>query len=244
MEIRRVGVHVSTSKMELVVTYLMSPYLARADNAFASSFLDGQTFQSDREKACMMVIMKNHGKTVARMVSVSKIIGRNDPDQFRYEQRISLPHPCKHIFASQFDGDNFFYGKKLIQKPDGSVHLHVELLCETADGYNPEEVRSIPTTHIASPASFPPSAAAQPSSTLGGQACFTPPSNVAFQKSPCPMVSILENEYDGVAARPRSAKRLCTFQDSEQKQSATMDDDAESIFDEFTVYSGEQTNKE
>jgi hypothetical protein len=59
-----VGVRVSTNKMKLVLTWSMSPFMARAENAVTCSFLDGQNF-SESEKSCMNVIMKHHGKTVS-----------------------------------------------------------------------------------------------------------------------------------------------------------------------------------
>jgi hypothetical protein len=127
-----VGVRVSTSKTELVLTFPMSTFMARAESAFATSFFDRKNFNNEHEKNCMRVIMKRHGKTVARMVSVSKVKGRSTVDEFHYQQRIPLPRRCKHSFPSPTDGDDFFYGQKFIQYPDGSIQLHVELLCETS----------------------------------------------------------------------------------------------------------------
>jgi hypothetical protein len=230
---KEVGVRVSTNKMELVLTFPMSSFMSRAENAFSSCFLDGRQFNNEHEKSCMKVIMKHHGKTVSRMVSISKIKGRSSADDFLYEQRIHLPRACKHNIAGISDGDEFFFGKKFIQYPDGSVHLHIELLCETSDGYHPEEVLgSNPMTHVASPANIPP-----PTDQFsgGGGACFSPASIPIAS----PAARALANEYDGASPRPRAAKRQCAYQDCSPAQNdATATDDADSLYDEFTVYSG------
>jgi hypothetical protein len=47
------------------------------------------------------------------------------------------------------------------------------------------------------------------------------------------------NGYDGVAPRSRSAKRLCTFQDREPMPSTKDAEDVETVYDEYTVYSGD-----
>jgi hypothetical protein len=222
-----VGVRVSTSKSELVLTFPMSTFMARAESAFATSFFDGKNFNNEHEKHCMHVIMKHHGKTVARMVSVSKVKGRSTIDEFLYHQRIPLPHRCKHNFPSQIDGDDFFHGQKFIQYPDGSIQLHVELLCETADGYHPEEVASKPATHIASPANIPAATASSSAATAAGN---------GSTQIPSPGAVVFNSGYDGAGTRPRSVKRQCTYQDSQQQQQngVATDDDAE--YDEYTVY--------
>ena len=73
------------------------------------------------------------------MVASSKVKGRSVTSGFFYEQRIPLPRKCKHVLASSTDGDTFFFGKKFIEYPHGSVFLHVELVVETQDNYCPEE---------------------------------------------------------------------------------------------------------
>jgi hypothetical protein len=237
--------------MELVLTWpMMSPFMARAENAVTCSFLDGQNF-SESEKSCMNVIMKHHGKTVSRMVSVSKITERNSTKSFMYEQRISLPRSCKHNFAGNTDGDEFFHGKKFVQYPDGSVHLHVELLCESSDGYNPEEVTQKPVTHVASPANIPfvpppsPSVAGAPSPNHqhfeeAARNFSSPPSQAGLSAPPASgNAVVLMNGYDGVAPRSRSAKCLCTFQDREPMPSTNDAEDVETVYDEYTVYSGD-----
>jgi hypothetical protein len=235
-----VGVCLSTSKMELVLSFPMSIFMARSESAFATSFFDWKHFNNEHEKACMGVIMKNHGKTVARMVSVSKVKGRSSVDEFLYQQRIPLPRRCKHNFPSQRDGDDFFHGQNFIQYTDGSIHLHVELLCESTDGYHPEEVAAKPSTHIASPAANIASPANNPSpapAAATSASSFHAPASVGGAQIPLPGAAVVfANGYDGAGTRLRSVKRQCTFQDSQQQQQnqAATDDDTE--YDEYTVY--------
>ena len=54
--------------------------------------------------------------------------------EHRYKQRISLGHKVNHLFPT--DHSNLlFYGKKFIQYPDKSIHLHLELVCESGYSY-------------------------------------------------------------------------------------------------------------
>ena len=137
---KKVFTRISTDQKWLIVTFPMSPYLARADFAFPTFVIDEMDVQP-HERCAMLVVLKHHSKSAARMVSVAKIKGHSNTDGFFYEQRIPLSRPCKHNFAACTDGDQFFFGKKFIKYPDGSVHLHVELLCDTKDDFHPEEVR-------------------------------------------------------------------------------------------------------
>jgi hypothetical protein len=177
------------------------------------------------------------------MVSISKIKGRTSADDFLYEQQICLPCACKHNFAGISDGNEFFFGKKFIQYPDGSVHLHIEILCETSDGYHPEEVlASMPAaTHVALPANIPPPAAQQFSNR---GACFSPSSiHIPLPSAHSPAARVLANEYDGASPCTRASKRQCAYQDGQQQNNvttATATNDDESLYDEFTVYSQEE----
>ena len=148
---KSVFVRISQNKRFLVLTFPMSPYMARSDFAFETFVIDEMQL-SEQDKVAMKVVLKHHSKTAARMESVSKIVSRSNTSGFFYEQRIPLPKAVKHEFAGA-DGDQFFKGKRFIQYPDGSVQLHVELLVETNDGYRPLEAQSIAVARIASPPS-------------------------------------------------------------------------------------------
>jgi hypothetical protein len=99
--------------------------------------------------------LKHHPKKASHLVAVSKAWGRNDTTGKFYQQCIKLPRKCLHEFAKAEDGDQFFHGKMFVQYPDGSVHLHVELLSKPKDGYRPLEVTAAPVTMVASMVNLP-----------------------------------------------------------------------------------------
>jgi hypothetical protein len=124
----------------------MNKYMARADFAFRTFFLDAKQVSETDEKTFLFV-MENHPKITARMQTVSKIVSRVSVEIFYYEQRIPLPKQCMHQRAGKEDGDEVFYGKHFLKYPDGSIHMHVELLAVVVDSYCPQELLSIP--HVA-----------------------------------------------------------------------------------------------
>lgn len=127
---QQVFARVSTDQNELVLTVPMSKYLSRSDLALVN-FLLADPKLSEHDKNCMRVVLKHHPKTAAHMVAVSKIKGRSSSTEgFFYEQRIRLPRRCQREFAASTDGDELFYGKTFVEYPDGTVSLHLELLCE------------------------------------------------------------------------------------------------------------------
>lgn len=135
---KKVLVRISTDGKELVLSLPMSEYMSRSDFAFRTFLIDKESM-SETELYYVSYILKLHPKTAARIVSASKIKGRSITNGFYYEQRIRLPRSVKREFAKQNDGDKMFHGKKFIQYPDGSVHLHCELIGDTKDSYIPEE---------------------------------------------------------------------------------------------------------
>lgn len=151
---KKVFVRVSTDGKELVLTLPMSPYMSRTDLAF-DSFVLAETQVPETELKYLKVLLKHHPKCAARMVAVSKVKGRSFTDGFFYEQRIRLPRKVQHTVASTTDGDELFFGKKFIQYPDGSVHLHVELIGEVKDNYIPEERMLDPKMIKSPPKSVP-----------------------------------------------------------------------------------------
>jgi hypothetical protein len=138
---KQVFVRVSLDGKELVLTLPMSPYIGCSDFAF-ETFLLVELALSELDKKYMHIVLKSHPKTAAWMVAIAKVKGRSVTDAFVYEQRIPLPRKCEHEYASDAsdtDSDCLFHGKKFVQYPDGTVFLHVELVCETRDNYCPEE---------------------------------------------------------------------------------------------------------
>ena len=116
----------------------MSKYLICSHFAF-DTFLLADPQLSENDKHCMHILLKHHPKSAARMVTASKTKGCSNTKGHFYEQRIPLLRKCQHNLAACTDGDEFFQGKKFVEYPDGSIFLHVELLCESHDNYCPEE---------------------------------------------------------------------------------------------------------
>jgi hypothetical protein len=52
------------------------------------------------------------------------------------EFRIPLRSQYSLDFATTLDGDPYFYGAKFVEYPDGSFHLHAELVADTVEGTN------------------------------------------------------------------------------------------------------------
>jgi len=201
---KKTFVRVSTDRQDLVVLSEVSPYLLNSGLAFETFILDEHKL-SDMEKKYALLVLKHHPKKPARLVAASKAFGRSDTTGKFHEQRIRLPRECLQEFAKASDGDEFFYGKKFVQYPDGSVHLHIELLCVPKDGFKPEEVREAPVTRVAS----------VPTEVGGPQAMDT--SKVYGTVSGA---TVLHNEFDATDVRERSFKRTCTSTPVQQMQPA------------------------
>ena len=169
----------------------MSPYMARSDFAYETFLIDAAKL-SEQDQHCMRVLLQHHPKVAGHMVAVSKVKGRSNTDGFFYEQRISLPRKVRHQFAAASDGDEIFYGKKFVEYPDGSVFLHLELLCKQKDNYIPEE-------RLLDPSLMRTAAAAAASATAGAMEV-----NGGAR--------VLAGDFEGGAAR-KSVKRAATAQD-------------------------------
>lgn len=132
---KKIDVRVSTDQLSLVVNMPMSPFLARPEFAFNSYLIGEWPSTLGVESQQGAAILNSHPKIIARKLAVAKIREREaSKKDFFYEQRIPLPRKCYHKFADNA-GDVFFYGKKFIKYPDGSVHLHVELVAVSGDAF-------------------------------------------------------------------------------------------------------------
>lgn len=167
----------------------MNKYMARADFAFRTFFLDAKQVLETDEKA-VLYVMENHPKSIARMQMVSKIVSRGSVESFYYEQRIPLSKQYVHQLAGKDDGDEKFSTASTSSKyPDGSIHMHVELHAVAVDSYSPQELQSIP--HVASAIPGQDATLMETESAVGG-------------------VTILRNVYVPSVVRNRSVKRTCT----------------------------------
>jgi len=146
---KQVVTRVSTDKDSLVACFPMSPCMARSDFAHRAFLLDEKKL-TDVEKDCLLLVLETHSKSTAHMSAVAKVKGRSSAEGFFCEQHIPLPRKVKHQLAAQADGDKFFFGRKVVQHPDGGRFLHLELVAEDQDGYVPVEVQADPVARLAS----------------------------------------------------------------------------------------------
>ena len=68
------------------------------------------------------------------MRTIGKICDRDKKKVITYEQQIPLGHTVQCTFVTQ-EEDFLFCGKKIIKYGDKSIHLHLELACNTEDEY-------------------------------------------------------------------------------------------------------------
>ena len=83
--------------------------------------------------------MEKHKKVTARNMSVSKMNQRDSKNNIFFEDRILLGHRVNLVFPDN-NVDEFFYGRRIVKYPDGEVHLHVELVCDSGDNYEMKPV--------------------------------------------------------------------------------------------------------
>ena len=239
-EYKNVIARVSTSQHEVVLYIPMSEYMSRSDFAFHTFLLDDKKL-TDTEVQCLILVLKHHSKSSARMLAVSKIKGRSSTDGFYYEQRIPLPRKANHQFAVQTDGDEFFFGRKFVLYPNGEVFMHLELLADFTDGYCPTEVQSVLVTRVAS------AMAGVGLSSVAGTAMDTEP------------IKAVLDSYEPAVFDGRGAKRTRSNQPTQppaqqqQQQQRTLmeevaeedveykdsiqgdDDDAETVYSQKTI---------
>ena len=127
--LRRVTYRVASSQKEFVITVPVSQYSGRPEKAHYPYLLDGLCEEdAGRQKE----ILKWHPKVNARKLSLRSNNKKNYLEN-TMEFRIPLNFKVSLNFASVVNHDPFFYGDKFVCYPDGSVHLHVELVVETSE---------------------------------------------------------------------------------------------------------------
>jgi len=207
---KQVITRVSTDKESLIAYFPMSPFMARSDFACRTFLLDEKKL-TDVEKDCLLLVLETHSKSTAHMRAVAKVKGRSSTEGFCHEQRIALPRKVQHQFAAQADGDKFFFGRKVVQYPDGSRFLHLELIAEDQDGYVPVEVQDGPVTRVAS--TIPSTVAGTPMDVDGIANPFTTSGGAIL------------NSYDPVTCDGRGAKRRAVPNQESEAASIGMEDD-------------------
>jgi len=226
---KQVVTRVSTDKDSLIAHFPMSPHMARSDFACRTFLLDEKKL-TDVEKECLLLVLETHSKSAAHMRAVTKVKGRSSTEGFFCEQRIPLPHKVKHQFAAQADGDKFFFGRKVVQCPDGSRFLHLELIAEDQDGFVPVEVQDGPVTRVAS--AIPSAVSGTPMDVDGVSNPFTASGGAIL------------NSHDPVAFDGRGSKRRVVCEEQPQQDQSQLvfgmgddDDDEEEDDGAETIYS-------
>jgi hypothetical protein len=84
-----------------------------------------------------------HPKIIARKVSISRLTGRSARG-IPFEMRIRLPWTCRHQFAGDDDGDNYFFGKRVVEYGENGgekeVWQHFELIRKSGDDFKLDEL--------------------------------------------------------------------------------------------------------
>ena len=124
--LHRVTYRVGSSQKEFVVTMPVSPFMRDPKKSFYGHILEGLEKEEAEQK---QKILSFHPKINAR-----KIILRCEKKNCNImEFRIPLQIKASLNFSNVSHNDPFFYGDKFIKYPDGSVHLHVELVEEKVE---------------------------------------------------------------------------------------------------------------
>eukprot|EP00957_Ditylum_brightwellii_P085106 6470732-Ditylum_brightwellii.AAC.1 len=111
------SIQVSTNQDELILTLPMSHFLAQCDCAFEVLVKEPKSFDQNMHPY-LKTILKYHPRSVACMVSTSKMKGCNAMSGFTYEQRIPLPKKVRHQFVAERDGDFYPRGIHVVPRND------------------------------------------------------------------------------------------------------------------------------
>ena len=136
--LNRVSYRVSTSQLELVVTVPLSTYMVSPEQALCSVALAGIKAGLEGHKK----VLDYHPKVSARRLFISQVKQSQLMDLNVCEFRVPILFKCNLNFATVANNDPYFYGNKFIQYPDGSTHLHVELISDDAPLVKEQDTRS------------------------------------------------------------------------------------------------------
>ena len=150
MQLQRVSYRVSSAGNEFVLLIPKSRFMGEPKAAFETYVLNGVDDKESHEK-----ILNYHPKSVARRLQLADIQKNGNVLEFR----IPLAKKFSLNFATVANNDPYFYGDKFVNYPDGSCHLHVELVSE-------DDKHTSSTTKGAAPIFYVPGSVSVPS--LGG----------------------------------------------------------------------------
>jgi hypothetical protein len=123
-----VSYRVSTARNEFIVMIPVSKYFGQPDTAFNYYVL--REMKPDDHSAHISSL-QYHPKSIARLLHLSELRSKSPSVNTVMEFRIPLRGQYSLDFATTLDNDPYFYGAKFVEYPDGSFHLHAELVADT-----------------------------------------------------------------------------------------------------------------
>jgi len=130
------SVRVSTDQKSIILNFPMSIYISSPSFAF-NTYILGMEEYADDDEDVINYVLENHPKVISRKRSIAKICERNQEKEMMYEQRVPLGRRVNREFAT-VKQDRLFNGKKFVNYPDGSCHVHLEMVCDSGDVFTAE----------------------------------------------------------------------------------------------------------
>jgi hypothetical protein len=124
---------VSTARNEFIVMIPVSQYFGQPETAFNYYVLREM---KPAEHTAHISSLQYHSKSNARRLHLSELRSKSPSVNTVMEFRIPLRRQFSLDFANELNGDPYFYGAKFVEYPDGSFHLHAELIADTSEGTN------------------------------------------------------------------------------------------------------------
>jgi hypothetical protein len=122
----RITCRVGSNQRELVLLVPITKYLG--DPVHFERYVLFGVAESDR--AAHKKILEWHPKTAARNLTLAELKSNPTCNVVTMEVRIPIEFKVALDFASVANEDPYFYGHQIFHYPDGSAHLHVELVGE------------------------------------------------------------------------------------------------------------------
>jgi hypothetical protein len=124
---------VSTARNEFIVLIPVSQYFGQPNTAFNYYVLREM---KPEDHSTHISSLQYHPKSNARRLHLSELRSKSPSVNTVMEFRIPLRGQYSLDFATTLDNDPYFYGAKFVEYPDGSFHLHAELIADTSEGTN------------------------------------------------------------------------------------------------------------
>ena len=128
-----VSYRVSTARNEFVILIPVSEYFGQPDTAFNYYVLREK---KPEDHSTHIHSLQYHPKSNARRLHLAELRSKSPNVNTIMEFRIPLRRQYSLDFASSINDDPYFFGSKFVEYPDGSFHLHAELVADTVEGAN------------------------------------------------------------------------------------------------------------